>query len=690
MNPRGKRISAILLLVLSLSVFSLQIRAENSLPREEESGKEPGLAFVNQENIIYGQQQVNPSVRSDTNDTQPQITYKIQGAPDDTYSEQVPSSVGVYTVRVRYPESETCLAAEDTADFTILAYITSVSLDLTQGLPPRVYNGNLQTVGRIPVAFTVEGTSQLPQPGLDYHLEAQLLSPEVDRDPGSLNIRAVLSMREGLYALAPEAETEFFLHGDVVPAPLTIRALDQNARNGFHEDLSQAEAQGLAEGHVLTWLDLTLENGRIQPSNPRITAGDRDVTDQYEIVLESGNFLDRAAIGEFPTAAEDLIYNGSEQALLEKPGKAENGTIVYSLRYHASQSRQEEILSSWSEEMPKGKEPGIYTVYFKALGNGLSDSDEKCVVTVLMPRPLTIHGEGRKIYDGRKELPEGNVTVTMEEDQILPGEEVRIKTISGSSFQQVGVGKHLKIIPGNVVLEGKDAEKYSVKVASFTGSIERRPVSVKAGDAEKAYGQEDPVFSYEAEGLVGHEQLQGYPKREEGQTAGTYMIGQGSLTEEDNPNYAISFTPGYLTIHPAKLSFDLEPSRNHIRPGKTLRLTIRAKNMEKGLMKEGWNQPGSVSLIYGQRLLTMENQSPGLWTAEYLVPRNETGSLRFTALSKDPNYMESGDSVTVKVTSYGSNPDTGDRILFWGTLLFMSALLLAGILIYRIGLHKKK
>ena len=688
MNPSIQKIPAVLLLILCLSLLTSPARAEEDAAAEPLQ-KQPGAAFVSQENIIFGQQQVSPRVSSDTNDSQPRITYKIQGASDDTYREDVPTAVGVYTVRVQYPESETSLAAEDTADFTILAYITSIAMEMPPKDEPLTYDGELQWVEELTPVFQVEGTAQLPQPGLDYRLEARLLSPKVDRDPESKNLQAELMMEEGLYALAPEAETAFFFHMDVAPAPLTIRAVDQNAADGFLSDPDLTEIQGLLPGQALKGLDLKLEKGKILPENPQIFAGDQNVTDQYEIRLLPGTYADRAVLRDYPLAAEDLIYNGRDQALLKASGSAETGSVIYELRYHASQSRQEELLSPWSKELPQGREPGIYTVNFKASREGLSDSDQKSLV-VLQPRPLTIHAEGHKVYDGRKELPEGNVTVILEEDQILPGEEVRVKTISDSSFQQVGVGENLKIIPGNVVLEGKDAEKYAVKVASFTGTIARRPVTIQADNQEKAYGQKDPEFTYGVQGLAGHEILRGSPDRAPGQDAGPSEILQGTLTEEENPNYSIRFLPGTLTVHPASQSFTLESSRTRIRPGKTVRLTVKARNTEENLMEASWNQPAALSLVYGQRLLNMEQESAGVWTAEYAVPREEKGSLHFTAVSKDPNYRQAGDSVEVKLSILGNNPDTGDRIRFWTTLLFMTALLLAGILIYKFGIHRKK
>lgn len=61
---------------------------------------------------------------------------------------------------------------------------------------------------------------------------------------------------------------------------------------------------------------------------------------------------------EAPVAAENLTYDGSEQALVVA-GTTDGGTLQYSLDSEA-----------WSEDIPVGKAAGDYEVYYRVLGNG--------------------------------------------------------------------------------------------------------------------------------------------------------------------------------------------------------------------------------------------------------------------------------------------------------------------------------
>lgn len=62
------------------------------------------------------------------------------------------------------------------------------------------------------------------------------------------------------------------------------------------------------------------------------------------------------------------------------------------------------------------------------------------------------------------------------------------------------------------------------------------------------FGNDDPELTYTAEGLIGTEKLEGQLERAPGSEVGTYEIKQGTLTNDNNPNYNIEFTPGTFTI----------------------------------------------------------------------------------------------------------------------------------------------
>ena len=354
--------------------------------------------------------------------------------------------------------------------------------------------------------------------------------------------------------------------------------------------------------------------------------------------------------------------------------------------FHASQSAEEILLSPWSETLPTGKAPGIYTIFCKVRGDTLLDSQPETILSVIAPRVLTITASGEKYYDGTRDLPGEAITVTLPEDQIVPGEQVSVSSIEGCCFQQISIGEDLKILPGTVVLSGEDAGNYSVKIASITGTILPRPVTVRAEAGKKHYGQADPEYACRAEGLVPGEQLAGTLSRVPGQDAGTYEITQGSLTEERNPNYRISFQPALFTIRRARPELTLSLSRRSSRPGKTLTVTATARNAESRLAEGSWSQPGALTLSDGSALHYSRN---GKWTAQVTVPQNAENSLTYTVKCSDPNYRPAEASASLRISGPGPNPYTGDLILLYGTMLLCSGFLLAAIALWYFKFRKK-
>lgn len=659
-------------------------------PERRQEEKLPGSAEIFQENIIFGQGELSPQVHSDTNTSSPLISYKIQGAGDETYTSEPPRTAGVYTARVLYPETETHQAAQATRNFTILAYVTGIRLEPLSQLPARNYNGSTQPVPVRPenltFTFTVEGTSQVPQQGHDYLLsEMTLLEPWVSTDPGDRNIRIRLQLLEGLYAFSPQVQQEFFLHGDILPAPLTVTVPDFSG--DVLPDLSQLSLEGLAPGDRLESADFSRKDQVLTAENLRIFREDREVTHQYLIACRSGTLQTRAEIRKDPVPAEDLCYNGQPQPLFSAPGEVHQGRMLYQLSYHASQDQDPEVISPWSQEVPSGILPGIYTVSYKAVCDGIFESEERSLPVVIAPRVLKLTVEGEKYYDGTRNLDPEDMTLHLTQGNILPGEEVIFKTLEGSTFSQIHVGDNLKITPGNLILEGKDAAHYTVGIARAQGRILPRPLKITVPSVFKKYGQKDPDFTFTAENLPGGESLRGTPDRTSGEEAGTYPLLPGGLT--DNPNYQILFSGGNLKIIPASLVISMEASVRSLRPGKTFHLTVTAKNGEKDLMDGAWRQPEGLLLFLEDQEITPVYQGGGVWKAEVSCPRHAQGSLSLRAVLKDPNYEEGEALLSLPINEPTSNPFTGDEILAYGTLLALSLLALLGIGIHLHLKHRK-
>lgn len=101
---------------------------------------------------------------------------------------------------------------------------------------------------------------------------------------------------------------------------------------------------------------------------------------------------------------------------------------------------------------------------------------------------------------------------------------------------------------------------------SFVLNIYPKYIKITPQSASKIYGTPDPALTYQiTEGeLAGSDSLAGSLSREEGEEIGEYEITQGTVTNENNPNYNISFVTGIkftilpinATMNPAVCEFD--------------------------------------------------------------------------------------------------------------------------------------
>ncbi len=95
-------------------------------------------------------------------------------------------------------------------------------------------------------------------------------------------------------------------------------------------------------------------------------------------------------------------------------------------------------------------------------------------------------------------------------------------------------------------------------------TVKPRQVTVEANAQTKVYGSADSKLTYKATGVVADYPLKGELSREAGEDvkAGGYAITQGTITNDQNPNYQIAFTGNKLTITPAKCTESVERQQN--------------------------------------------------------------------------------------------------------------------------------
>ncbi|MHC5362208.1 MBG domain-containing protein [Myroides sp. LJL110] len=97
----------------------------------------------------------------------------------------------------------------------------------------------------------------------------------------------------------------------------------------------------------------------------------------------------------------------------------------------------------------------------------------------------------------------------------------------------------------------KANRNYKVNLIASEFKITKANVTIKAISNEKVYGQQDPLLSYEIQGLLDKDVVTGSLQRDPGQNVGTYSIVLGTLDVGDN--YEVGFKGAEFSILPAEL-----------------------------------------------------------------------------------------------------------------------------------------
>jgi MBG domain (YGX type)/Cadherin-like beta sandwich domain len=115
-----------------------------------------------------------------------------------------------------------------------------------------------------------------------------------------------------------------------------------------------------------------------------------------------------------------------------------------------------------------------------------------------------------------------------------------VATISGSTVHIVAAGS-TTITASQAGNSNYDA----APDATQTLTVNRKAVTVTPDSGQyKIKGASDPTFTYGTSGLVTGDSLAGTLSRNSGESAGSYAITQGTVTNANNPNYNITFTTG--------------------------------------------------------------------------------------------------------------------------------------------------
>ena len=165
-------------------------------------------------------------------------------------------------------------------------------------------------------------------------------------------------------------------------------------------------------------------------------------------------------------------------------------------------------------------------------------------LTATFKKTLAITANGYNgVYDG--EAHKGSVTVSD-----MDGTTVSYSTDDGVTWSTT---EPSITNAGEIAVQVKaENEKYDTVKANYTLKVDKAPVTITVADASKQFGESDPIFSGNVEGLVNDTDLGTitYGRTNDAEEVGTYpQVLTATYTE--NNNYAVTVNKGDFTITPA-------------------------------------------------------------------------------------------------------------------------------------------
>ena len=187
------------------------------------------------------------------------------------------------------------------------------------------------------------------------------------------------------------------------------------------------------------------------------------------------------------------------------------------------------------------------------LASNYTVSNPTGLTASITPANLLVRATGAapRVYDTST-----NTSVTLADNRIA-GDVLSISN-SGASFADKNAGANKTVTVNGIALSGTDAGNYTVNAtATTTASITQAELGVKVGNAEKDQGFVNPAFTASYTGLLGNDTL---ANEVSGNLAfstpasiatpsGSYLV---SAAGQTSTNYALTYTPGVLTVKPTE------------------------------------------------------------------------------------------------------------------------------------------
>lgn len=149
-----------------------------------------------------------------------------------------------------------------------------------------------------------------------------------------------------------------------------------------------------------------------------------------------------------------------------------------------------------------------------------------------------------KFYNGTTDVQFEKIDI----EGVEGSHDVKVEIAGKFATNNVGESKKVEFV-SVPTLVGENASIYKLTnfVPETTGTIAQQPLKIRAKKLSKVYGDNDPILTFEASGLIEGEFALGTLSREKGEDVGEYQINSGNMSDK-NPNYEIEFEGAVFEI----------------------------------------------------------------------------------------------------------------------------------------------
>ena len=358
-------------------------------------------------------------------------------------------------------------------------------------------------------------------------IEAQFVTKDAGYNQVKILSTSLAGEDRGNYILADSTEE---IYGTITEKSISIKVPEVTIYYGetFNLSIEDCEVFGLIDGDTLTG-SLSMTGLNVNEEGYPITRG----------TIQNPNYrIDNFENGKCYILPKEI-------SVWAQPTSKVYGDTDGELTFTHSLLAYDDILSG-SLSRQAGEDVGVYLI-----GIGTLESENpnyKITFTsdlfTINKRDITVKIEFLdKVYDGTNGI-QYNVEY--------------LNNIKNDTFnlslnlyaKNVNVGEQEVYYDDNIEISGENDKNYNFNTQFVNSKIEisRRDVNIYIENQTKVYGDDDPALSITTLGVVDGEKLIGNIIRESGETCGTYFYQNGTLTNENNPNYNIILSSSHLEI----------------------------------------------------------------------------------------------------------------------------------------------